>query len=366
MTSDEKRGKFLAQLRIDKGLTQQELGKMLHYTHTAVSKWERGLSFPTNPEVLKKMSEVFNVSLEELLYGERKNNKNIKKIKENFVNEYSNNYQRYKKRLSIILYVLLISIIFFFVAIYFIFIRKSISVYSINLDTENLNIENSTLIISNNLSILNFNKIIQQDEREISAVRLYYLTDEDEERLVFEGGNKNHYVEEQNGYGEYNLQELPNVRLYVEVRYEDGDKENYQLHLEKKYTNDNIFPKKAESISEPNTTTSLSIGKDEAEKRLLAEGFEYRRGWYEKDLDKNETIMAVDFDGFCVIHVFAENFSMELRCEDKQIFYDYYDENDELQLSSIETTEEIDCNKKKCKSAEDYAKYINYIKKLLK
>ena len=39
-------GRFLAQLRREKGMTQKELAATLYVSDKAVSKWERGLSVP--------------------------------------------------------------------------------------------------------------------------------------------------------------------------------------------------------------------------------------------------------------------------------------------------------------------------------
>ena len=43
---NNKIGKFIASVRKEKNLTQQELGNKLFVTDKAVSKWERGLSLP--------------------------------------------------------------------------------------------------------------------------------------------------------------------------------------------------------------------------------------------------------------------------------------------------------------------------------
>lgn len=341
-----KRGKFIAELRQEKGLTQGELGELLHFDHTTVSKWERGISFPLDPDVVISLAELLGVSFDELLYGERRDIENEKDIQDKIGDEYSSIYQKYKRSIYKLTYILLLFIVFFFITIYFVFIRKSIFVYSINLESGNIKIENSNLVISNYLSILNFNKIIELNDKKIESVKLYYLTDSDEERLVFAGGNKNHYIEEQNGYEEYNLQELPNVRLYVEVRFEDGDKEEYQLYLEEKYTNDNIFPKKVDKISENTTKKVLDIDEDEVERRLIAEGFEYNNGWYEKIFDVNETLISVDTVGRCVINVFSESFSMYLECADDEIIYDYYKDNKDSQLLPLSAVDEINCNEK--------------------
>ena len=42
----ERLGAFIAQRRKEEGLTQRELAEALHLTDKAVSKWERGLSYP--------------------------------------------------------------------------------------------------------------------------------------------------------------------------------------------------------------------------------------------------------------------------------------------------------------------------------
>lgn len=56
----------IRELRNNKGITQTELGKILSVQKAAVSKYELGLTTPS-PEILKKMSEYFNVSIDYLL-----------------------------------------------------------------------------------------------------------------------------------------------------------------------------------------------------------------------------------------------------------------------------------------------------------
>ncbi len=70
MIDKEKFGAFVAQLRKEKGLTQKELAEQLFLSDKAVSKWERGLSMP-DIELLTPLAEALNVSVAELLQGER-------------------------------------------------------------------------------------------------------------------------------------------------------------------------------------------------------------------------------------------------------------------------------------------------------
>ena len=56
----------ISRLRTLNSLTQAQLGEMLSYSDKAVSKWERGDAIP-DVYVLKKMSDIFNVSVDYLL-----------------------------------------------------------------------------------------------------------------------------------------------------------------------------------------------------------------------------------------------------------------------------------------------------------
>ena len=70
MNSD-KIGKFISKLRKEKNMTQQELGDLLGINGKSISKWERGINLP-DISILKDLTNIFNISIEELLNGERK------------------------------------------------------------------------------------------------------------------------------------------------------------------------------------------------------------------------------------------------------------------------------------------------------
>ena len=77
--NQEKIGKFIYDLRKKYNLTQAELANRLHVTAQAVSKWENGRGVP-DIELLKKLSEEFDVSIGELIEGKEDNNKKKKKL----------------------------------------------------------------------------------------------------------------------------------------------------------------------------------------------------------------------------------------------------------------------------------------------
>lgn len=66
----ERTGQLITELRKEKGMTQKQLADALYVTDKAVSKWERGLSFP-DISMLEPISEVLGISVMEILAGER-------------------------------------------------------------------------------------------------------------------------------------------------------------------------------------------------------------------------------------------------------------------------------------------------------
>ena len=65
-------GKFIAECRKQKNLSQLQLADMLNITDKAVSKWERGISKP-NSSIMLELCEILGISVNELLNGEKIN-----------------------------------------------------------------------------------------------------------------------------------------------------------------------------------------------------------------------------------------------------------------------------------------------------
>lgn len=63
-------GRFLAQLRRERELTQEQLAEKLGTSNKTISRWENGNYMPP-VEMLCELSEFFGVSINELLSGKR-------------------------------------------------------------------------------------------------------------------------------------------------------------------------------------------------------------------------------------------------------------------------------------------------------
>ena len=95
----EKVGRFIAELRKEKGLTQKNLAAKINVTDKAVSKWECGYCFPDN-SVMQPLCDELGITINELLSGERLTSADYnKKAEENIMTLISeNNNQKHSKR----------------------------------------------------------------------------------------------------------------------------------------------------------------------------------------------------------------------------------------------------------------------------
>lgn len=75
----EKIGKFIAKLRRENNYTQEQLAEMLFVDRTTVSKLEQGLN-NISTDMLLRLSNIFNITINEMIIGEKRSKNNIEKI----------------------------------------------------------------------------------------------------------------------------------------------------------------------------------------------------------------------------------------------------------------------------------------------
>ena len=113
----KKIGSFLKELRKEKGITQEELAEMLYVSGRTVSRWETGTNMP-DISLLVDIAEIFDVSIPEIINGERKNEIMEKEVKETVLNltdylEAMN--QKIKGRLLVLTIIAIIGMIAFLI-----------------------------------------------------------------------------------------------------------------------------------------------------------------------------------------------------------------------------------------------------------
>lgn len=100
-------GKFIAQLRKEKGLTQEQVACELGISDRAVSKWERGINLP-DASLMLELAAILGISVNELLSGEIiEEREYMNKAEENLV-ELNEIIERNNKRFLMLEVVLIV------------------------------------------------------------------------------------------------------------------------------------------------------------------------------------------------------------------------------------------------------------------
>ena len=103
----KKIGKFIMNERKTKKLTQAKLAEMLYISEKTVSKWENGNGVP-DTNILLKLCEILNVSMNELLSGERINAENSGQKNEQLLLDMTKELQRKNKIIWTSMWVIMI------------------------------------------------------------------------------------------------------------------------------------------------------------------------------------------------------------------------------------------------------------------
>ena len=167
--NQDKMGTFIAQLRKEKNMSQYDLAEHIHISRDAVSKWERGKRCP-EPDCLIKLSEIFNVSINELLYGEKTSKNNIDGIEEIPIKLYDER-NRKQKTLKLLIWVLFL-LIFCFLIYYFVNTYNSLNVYHIYYENEDIKISDGVLVVTNEKIYFNLGGVLVKND--IKFIELFY------------------------------------------------------------------------------------------------------------------------------------------------------------------------------------------------
>lgn len=107
--SQEKMGKFIAELRKEKNMTQEQLAEKIGVTDKSISRWENGKTIP-DLSIIIILSDLFNVEISELLNGRKMSVKELQN-KRNLINnlieyELNKNTEKRKRASKIIFFCL--------------------------------------------------------------------------------------------------------------------------------------------------------------------------------------------------------------------------------------------------------------------
>ena len=89
-------GRFIAECRKQKDLTQMQLAEKLGITDKAISKWERGIAMP-DTSIMLELCDILDISVNELLSGEKINMENNNQKNEQLLLDMAKELERKNK-----------------------------------------------------------------------------------------------------------------------------------------------------------------------------------------------------------------------------------------------------------------------------
>ncbi len=248
----KKIGKFIAKLRKENGMTQEDLAKSLYTDRSIISKWERGLYIPKH-DIILKISNLFNVSVNELYYGERQNSKNKNKVNEVTINIIKENKLKTKKIISIGIIFITMLILLFFVY-YFINNYNSISVYTVSGETRNFGIYDGLIVVSREKSYIQLGDIKAFKDSKINSLTLYYIKDNKEHTIFSDTKTSKLLIKSFSNNELFTYSDLKCIlnNLYLKINFDNNKSEIIELTVKRDFINNSIFNIKNETNTNDN------------------------------------------------------------------------------------------------------------------
>ncbi len=348
-------GNFIKELRTENNKSQEELAKLLFIDRSVISKWESGKRTP-DLKYLVKICEMFNVSLDELVYGERNNQNNQREVKNNFLNYLVSQNAKYRRTkiatLFLSLAVILIGISF--LIYYFSETYNKTQVYKVYGNSDSYSIYDGILITTREKSYLKIGQVIDRfnDEQNITDnIRLIYKN-KDKEIQIYEGPSDRILLDFY-GYDSIinakNIDDLSN-NLYIKI-----NDEIIKLSFKNNFTNDDLmFNDKDGDLEDYNDNNN------EIPKRIKEE-FSLDGDIYMKT-NENEILSFSNFTFYIVNR--NNNISVTYLLTSRDFIYDDDRNGNNFAVNS---NNEITCMSDSCHDEESlYEEYYNkYIKEYI-
>ena len=243
--NQDKIGKFIYELRKEKNLSQYQLADIIPISRQAVSKWERGKTIPDH-QTLLRLSEIFDVSINELLTGERLSNNSIEALEETALSILDQSTKKTKmiKRITTISISIITILLLAFLSYYFINSYNSIEVYTLGGSSKNFITRTGILMTTREKYYLKLGKIEYTGDKKIESIRLYYKNGNKKEVIVEDSNIDDITIEEYYGCAEkLSRAEIDKIRnnLYLEIKYDSDQIDIIKLRYKRDYKNSSLF-----------------------------------------------------------------------------------------------------------------------------
>lgn len=241
-------GKFLKELRLKNNYSQTELSELIYVTRQAISNWENGKATPDS-EILIKLSELYNVSIDEILVGEL-SGESLQKFTLNLLD--NNNKQRSKiKKLLLTLLLTFIIFVIGFLAYYFVSTYNSTQIYLLYGKSKSHVIHDGILIRTNQKIYIKMGEINKDDFDNIS---LYYINEKKKKIVIYKGENIDSLIIENYKYSDMFKKKLKYMKnnLYLDIQIKEN-KETMKIKVQDDFKSSVLFNDKRPTNKEDNS-----------------------------------------------------------------------------------------------------------------
>lgn len=370
-------------IRVERNLTQKELGDLIGVSDRTISKWENGTTVP-DLETIKRLCKELDTSPDSIIKSEKNFKDNLHSCKRKigrFLNYILKN-----------IFLIGFVIMFTLLLIYFINNYNTIKIYDFTYESENVSFKDGYFIKTKVLNIItinniNLNKITYEPTS--TKVELYTYLNGDK-HIIYESDKlDNIYLEGSKSYTDLLTKDvIENIKnnLYIKIYTTDKDDNNYsyetKITLKQKLNNNKLCYK--EYIKEQNKnikdlgiknpflvpTTNEYENKDNNkpvvnnENKLESLGFTYD--------DKTETYTKVDEDGGVIEYcpnmgllskgIIKENLKYSIRyVKSKSVIFYTISQNDKHIILNLNYFVDLKTTKCLVGDCKNFQKEIDYI-----
>ena len=265
--------KFIKELRLERGLSQEQLAEKLFVHRTTVNKWENEDIIPLNDKLIS-IANFFDVSIDELLNGKR----NEKNVDTTVTNNTLITLIKSKSRNKKIIFFLAIGflvILVNFLLYYFISTYNSVKVYMLYGENDSIRTRDGLVFICKEKVYFRPGNFYDEDDNliDVDLIRLYYFDEKDNEVILLTGGAKTLIIELEQSQETFMNLLNKNKDLYLDVCYNKSCTK-IKLNYFNDFKNNDIMVNnlKDESVIRVSTGTKT---KDDLIKSLVSNGFKY-------------------------------------------------------------------------------------------
>lgn len=264
---------FIKELRMEKGLSQEELAKALYVHRTTVNKWENDNVIPLNDKLLL-IADYFDISVDELLNGKRSDINNASLTRNNTIIELIKSKTRSQK---LLIYSVLVTLILIlgFLAYYFISNYNSIKLYRVYGENKNIRTRDGLLFFSKDKIYFKPGNFYDVNDNIVSVdlIRLYYFDENNNEVILLTGASKNLIIEKEKSRETFVDRIYRNEKFYMDACYKNTC-QKMELSYFNDFSNDNLINDEVENKSVRKINMKVK-SKDDLINSLIQNGFTF-------------------------------------------------------------------------------------------